>query len=73
MEDYVAEEIAARMLEEKPGLRAEFEQKLASDPAFAGDASARLQFFYRRSPWWDERKDVYPIVRIEKGPSPVGP
>ena len=28
------------------------------------DPAARLAFFYRRSPWWDARKDRYPILGV---------
>lgn len=48
MEDYVAEEVAREMLKTDPALKAEFERKLAEDPAFAKNPAARLQFFYRR-------------------------
>ncbi|MBS1708231.1 MAG: M14 family metallopeptidase [Armatimonadetes bacterium] len=56
------EPIAAKMLEADPKLKAEFEEKL-KDPAFANSPSARLDFFYRRSPYWDSRLGVYPVLR----------
>ena len=58
-EAYVVEELARAMLEKDPGLKAEFEKALA-DPAFAGDKSKRLDFFFRRSPYW-ENPGIYPI------------
>ena len=63
-EPYVLEPLAREMLARDPKLQAEFEAKLASDPAFAASAHARLNFFYERSPYWDERLNVYPIGRI---------
>ena len=36
-ENYVLEKMAARMLEEDPSIRAEFEQKKATDTVFAGN------------------------------------
>jgi len=63
-EDYVLEDLARRMLAQDPALREEFEQKVHSDPQFAGNAGARLDFFYRRSPYWDERMNVYPLGRV---------
>ena len=63
MEDYVAEEVAREMLAADPALRAEFEQRLREDPAFAADPAARLDFFYRRHPSWDERFSLYPVYR----------
>lgn len=63
-EAYILEDLAQKMLKENPGLKTEFEQKLKTDPKFASDPLARLRFFYQRSPYWDTRKDAYPIVRI---------
>jgi hypothetical protein len=37
---------------------------LATDPAFAASSHARLQFFYRRSPYWDKQMNLYPVGRI---------
>ncbi|MGD8453402.1 MAG: M14 family metallopeptidase [Phycisphaerae bacterium] len=61
---FVMEPIAQRMRAEDPALAAEFAERLATDEKFAADGSARLDFFYRRSPYWDERLNVYPIVRL---------
>lgn len=65
MEDYVAEELAQAMLRDDPALRQEFEKRLAVDAAFAADPKQRLDFFYRRSPYRDVRKDVVPILRLD--------
>lgn len=67
-EDYVLEDLARQMLAENAELRAAFEQKLRTDTKFAGDARARLNFFYERSPYWDARKDKYPIARLSAMP-----
>ena len=67
MESYVAEDVAAHMLKD-PKVRAEFAAKLEADPAFAKDPDARLDWFYRRHPSWDERRDLYPVFRLESGP-----
>ena len=63
MEAYVAEQVAERMLAADPALRAGFARKLAEDPAFARDPAARLEFFYRRHPSYDERANLYPVYR----------
>jgi len=55
------------MMAKDPALRLEFEQQLATDPAFASSPDERLQFFYRRSPYWDPQKDLYPVGRITSG------
>jgi hypothetical protein len=62
-EAYIMDTLATRMLKESPPLAAEFMSRLA-DSTFAKDPQARLQFFYEHSPYWDARKDVYPIARI---------
>ncbi|HEX6849874.1 MAG TPA: M14 family zinc carboxypeptidase [Candidatus Polarisedimenticolaceae bacterium] len=64
MESYVTEEVAAAMLRDDPAVRAEFERRL-SDPKFAADPNARLEFFHRRHASWDDRKDVYPVVKVD--------
>jgi hypothetical protein len=64
MEPYVAEDVAREMLARNPALAAEFKQKLATDSAFARDPQARLDFFYRRHPSYDEQLNLYPVLRI---------
>jgi hypothetical protein len=65
MEAYVAEDVAREQLKSDPKLAAEFQQKLKSDEAFAKDPAARLEFFYRRHPSWDERLGLYPVMRVD--------
>ncbi|MEK7263818.1 MAG: M14 family metallopeptidase [Bacteroidota bacterium] len=72
-EDYVLEKLAREMLKDNSPLKKEFDEKLKSDSAFAKNSYERLNFFYQRSTYWDEQKDVYPIVRIvEKIQLPLG-
>jgi len=66
MEAYVAEDVAEQMLAKDPALKAEFERRLREDNAFAADPRARLEFFYRRHPSWDERYRLYPVMRSDK-------
>jgi murein tripeptide amidase MpaA len=64
-EAYVLEELAREMMARDPRLRAEFEKKVSSDPAFAGNPNARLEFFYQRSPWYAaNRVGLYPVGRL---------
>jgi hypothetical protein len=63
-EMYVMEKMAREMLAEDPALAEEFHQKMESDSTFAGHPWQILNWFYQRTPWWDERKDVYPVGRI---------
>ncbi len=69
MEDYVAEEVAREMLAKDPALKAQFEQRLQDDAAFAKDPKARLEFFYRRHSSWDERFNLYPVMRADVAPN----
>jgi hypothetical protein len=65
-EPYVLEALAREMMEKDPTLRQEFERRLKTDNAFASDPSARLEFFYQRSPYWDAQMKLYPVARITK-------
>jgi murein tripeptide amidase MpaA len=63
IEGYAIAPLADRMLASDPKLRAEFEKRLASDPKFAADGEARLEWFYARTPYYDERYLLYPVGR----------
>ena len=66
VESYVMEERARMMLAGDEELKREFEIKMKNDKSFAEDPAAILMWFYEKSPYWDEYKDVYPIGRIFK-------
>jgi hypothetical protein len=66
MEAYVAEDVAEQMLKSDPAVRRAFDQRLAEDPEFARNPSARLDFFYRRHSSWDERYNLYPVYRTDE-------
>lgn len=68
MESYVTEEAARTMLAKDPKLREEFESKLAHEPEFAGNPTARLLFFYKRHPSYDDRYNLYPVYRLASPP-----
>ncbi len=63
-EDYSMEPIAKKMLEENIDLKREFEMRLFQDNEFKNDPTARLNFFYKRSPYYDQKHNVYPILRV---------
>jgi hypothetical protein len=65
MESYVAEQVAKDLLASRPDVAKAFNERLASDPDFAKNPDARLEFFYRRHPSWDERLNLYPVLRIQ--------
>jgi hypothetical protein len=65
MEEYVAEDVAREQMAKDPALAAEFRRKLETDADFAKNPHARLQFFARRHASWDERLNLYPVLRAE--------
>jgi len=62
-EAYVTDPLAERMLANDAELQRQFEQKLINDAAFAADPQARRDFFYARTPWFDDRWNLYPVAR----------
>ena len=65
MEEYVAEDVAREQMAKDPALAAEFRRKVDTDAAFAKNPHARLEFFARRHPSWDERLNLYPVMRTD--------
>lgn len=62
-EAYVMEPIAQQMLKNDPELRNEFKKK-CEDASFCNNPLERLDFFYKRSPFYDKNENIYPIMRI---------
>jgi hypothetical protein len=63
-ENYVLEKMADKMLAEDPELRKEFEAKKASDTLFAKNPQQILYWFYAKSPYYDQNRNIYPVGRI---------
>ena len=63
IEGYAIAPLAEAMMAADPALKAAFEAKLAAEPAFAADGDARLQWFYERTPFHDDRFRLYPVGR----------
>lgn len=63
-ENYVMEKIAEEMLKDDISLKNEFEEKLKSDEAFRNNPYERLNFFYKKSLYWDKQFNIYPILKI---------
>jgi hypothetical protein len=63
-ENYVMEELAKKMLAETPALKDELEKKKKEDKAFAANPDAILNWFFSKTPFWDSRKNLYPVGRI---------
>ncbi len=66
VEAYVMQPMAERMLAEDAQLKSEFEAKLKSDSTFAENSQERLQWFYQRTPFYDEQHLLYPVGREMK-------
>jgi hypothetical protein len=66
--DYVFAPYAEAMLAADAGLRTEFEEAIAKDSALKSNARARLTWLYRRSPYQEPDKDIYPILRLNAKP-----
>jgi len=62
---YVMEPLAREMLRENPGLQSEFEQWLQDNSDVKDNPFQRMYFFYQRSPYYDEKYNVYPVMRVE--------
>lgn len=60
-EMYVMEEIARKMIEENPDLLIEFENERAANPDQYTLPWNVLNWFYMRSPWFDQHLNLYPI------------
>ena len=62
---YVFEPEAEGMLQNDDQLRLDFEQKLASDSAFAANPFMRLYYLYQRSPNFEPTYMRYPVGRVD--------
>jgi hypothetical protein len=63
-ESYVMEKMAREMIQNNPKLKTEFENKKTNDKEFASNPNAILNWFYSKTPYWDNRYNVYPIGRV---------
>jgi hypothetical protein len=62
-EEYVMEPLARAMMDADPALAEEFRQALLKDPTLVADPARRLDWFYVRSPYYDQADHLYPIAR----------
>lgn len=63
--DYRWEDLAAEVLRKDPVLQKKLAEKKASDPRFATDSRAILDFIYKNSPYYEKAHLQYPVYRIE--------
>lgn len=64
VETYVMEKMAREMIKENPELREEYEKAVKENPQYYNNQWVKLFWFYERTPYWDQQKDVYPVGRI---------
>lgn len=62
-EVYVMAPIAEWMIKQKPELEQQFQAALAAEPDQYQGARARLDWFYKQSPYYDRYYNLYPIGR----------
>jgi murein tripeptide amidase MpaA len=61
---YLSVPIATKVAEEHPELMQEFEAKVKSDPAFAGDPQARITWWSQRSNYQPSAVNRYPVLQV---------
>lgn len=66
--DYVFEPYAQAMLDSDSALKAEFENALGANPDLGKSPRSRLEWLYRRSPYYETDKDAYPVVKAMSKP-----
>jgi len=65
IESYVLEVQARQMLINSPQLKEEFQTRVAADSVFSSSPQAIRDWFYHKSPYWDQNLNQYPVGRIE--------
>jgi len=64
--DYVFEDIAYQFIQEHPDIKNAFEEKKKTDPAFAANPKAQIDWVYRQSHYFEKSFMRYPVGRVEK-------
>ncbi|MCO7191183.1 MULTISPECIES: M14 family metallopeptidase [unclassified Pseudoalteromonas] len=62
VENYALEPFARKMLKDNPAMALAFDKKISEDKAFAGDPKARMEWLYKRTPYYDQAYLKYPIL-----------
>ncbi len=60
-EIYVMEQMVPQMLEDQPELKTEFEAWMKANPELEGQQWQIMNWFYQHTPYWDDKKDLYPV------------
>lgn len=64
-ESYVMEDLAREMIENNRELKRDFFRRISEDETFRKNPYRRLNFFYERSPYRDEKLNLYPVLRLD--------
>ena len=62
--DYRWDDVAADILKANPAVKLELEKKKKTDTAFAVNASAQLNWIYKKSAYYEPAHLRYPVYRI---------
>ncbi|WP_245153221.1 M14 family zinc carboxypeptidase [Sphingobacterium sp. CZ-2] len=63
---YIFEEEAVELLKKDPQLKKEFEKAKKADQKLAESARMQLEWIYKRSPYYEDSHNLYPVGRILK-------
>lgn len=63
-ETYVMEKMAREMIAENPSLLKEFEHWKSENPEVTKNQWAQTIWFFEKTPYWDQKKDIYPVGKI---------
>ncbi len=63
-ESYVVEKMMIDMLQNDKELQKEFDFKMKNDSVFASNPRIIYNWFYYKTPYWDEKLNFYPILKI---------
>ena len=63
-ETYVMEKMAREMIVENPDLLKEFEEWKKQNPELSKNQWVQCMWFFERTPYWDQKKDIYPVGKI---------
>lgn len=64
-ETYVMEKMARRMMQADTTLRARFDAFMAENPQLKDNQWEQLNWFYRQTPFYDQRHNIYPVGRLD--------
>lgn len=64
VETYVMEKMAREMIKDNPELKEQYEKAVQENPEYYNNQWNKLFWFYERTPYWDQQKDIYPVGKL---------